>query len=128
MYRVGAGASSAATSTAVDIEVLIEVIAQAAVRGVRTRATVERVTIALSRCVAADGTIAGHDEAVAWLVTPVAADSARKAGGADRPDRRAASKQGSEKQERQRRAPADEGRARCFDALAREGLSCPTTR
>jgi hypothetical protein len=36
--RVGAGGSLAAMSTAVDIEVPIGVIAQAAVRGVRTRA------------------------------------------------------------------------------------------
>ena len=46
-------ASSAATSPAVDIEVLIEVIAQAAVRGVRTRAAVERLLpspLAVHRC------------------------------------------------------------------------------
>jgi hypothetical protein len=43
------------------------------------------------------------------------------------PHRRAASKQGRKKQERQCRAQAGEGPTRCFDSLAQEGLSCRTT-
>src|SRR5215218_9542382 len=53
-----AAASSAATSPADDMEVLIEVTGQAAVHGGRTRAAVERVvTIAAQQCAAADGTL-----------------------------------------------------------------------
>jgi hypothetical protein len=129
VYRVGA-ASSAAMSPADEMEGLAGVIAQAAVHGVRTHATVERgVTITAKQCIAADGAIAGDDVPVVRPVTSIAAVSAREqvaqTGLIAVPP---ASKDG-EKQDRQRRAQAGEGPARCFDfdPLAQEGLSCPAT-
>jgi hypothetical protein len=123
VYRVGAAASSAATSPAVDIEVLIEVIAQAAVRGVRTRAAVERVvTIAAQQCIAADGAVGGDDVPVVWPVTSIAAISAREPGGAPRRQPANGEKRDGSVARKPTKAPPD-----ASTRSPKKGLSCPTT-
>ena len=79
-----------------------------------------------SQCIAADGAIAGD------VGRGVAGDVdrrrlAREAGGADRPHRRAASKQGSEKQDGSVARKPAKARPDASTRSPKEGLSCPAT-